>query len=84
MRITSVCHISNLLGFILALLLDVVDHSLKPGALLVHFLQAYLGILLLGLQVLQAAALPFQIILQALRVKENPHRGTCVCRKYSY
>lgn len=63
--------LSDHLGFLLALLLDIVDHPLQFGALLVHLLQALLGNLLLGLQVLQAAAFSVQAVLHVLFTKAD-------------
>ena len=56
---------------VLALLLHVVEHALQLGPLLVHLLQPLLGVLLLGLQVLQTAALPVQVILHLLRTHKD-------------
>lgn len=68
--------LSDHLRFLLALLFDVVEHSLQFGALLVHLLQTLLGNLLLGLQVLQAAALPVQAVLHVLFTKTHTRANT--------
>lgn len=55
------------LGFFLAFLPHVIQHIFQFGFLLVHFIQAVLGILFLSLELLQVTRLPIQIILQFLR-----------------
>lgn len=49
MRLISILkgQLSNHLGLLLALLLDVIEHPLQLGTLLVHLLQTFLGSLLL-------------------------------------
>lgn len=46
------------LGLILALLPDVTQHVSELGLLLVHFIQAVLGILFLSFQLLQTTCFP--------------------------
>lgn len=46
------------LGLVLALLPDVTQHVSELGLLLVHFIQAVLGILFLSFQLLQTTCFP--------------------------
>lgn len=46
------------LGLILALLPDVAQHVSELGLLLIHFVQAVLGVLFLSFQLLQTACFP--------------------------
>lgn len=46
------------LGLILALLPDVTQHVSELGFLLIHFVQAVLGVLFLSFQLLQTACFP--------------------------
>jgi len=57
---------AHCLGLVLALELDVVQHALQLRPLLVQLLQTFLGVLLLGLRLLQGAILPVKVCLHLL------------------
>lgn len=57
---------SHRLGLLLALAPHISQHAPQLGLLLVHLVQTTLGLLLLGLQLLQATRLPVQVFLQLL------------------
>lgn len=76
MHVPLMCNMSNHVGLFLTLLRHIAEHPVQFGTLLVHLFQTFLGILLLGLQVLQAGALPVQIILHVLKPNTNTHTNT--------
>lgn len=73
--------ITDLLILLLTLLLQFIQHSLQLGALQVHLVQTSLSILLLGLQAMEAAALPIQIYLHVLRVHQKTE---CTFKQHPY